>query len=74
MFASVISATCDWIKERQFLKLKDEINNETVTVYRGAYGTVQSIPIKDLVVGDIVDVSGNRFQLTQINPRVWRNI
>ena len=25
-------------------------------------------------VGDIVDVSGNRFQLTQINPRVWRNI
>jgi magnesium-transporting ATPase (P-type) len=56
MFASVISATCDWIKERQFLKLKDEINNETVTVYRGAYGTVQSIPIKDLVVGDIVDV------------------
>ena len=25
-------------------------------------------------VGDVVDVSGNKFQLTQINPRVWRNI
>lgn len=25
-------------------------------------------------VGDVVDVSGNKFQLTQINPRVWRNV
>ena len=27
MFAALISATCDWIKEGQYLKLKDEINN-----------------------------------------------
>jgi len=27
LFAAVISALCDWIKERQFLSLKDEINN-----------------------------------------------
>jgi magnesium-transporting ATPase (P-type) len=27
LFASFISATCDWVKERQFLKLKNEINN-----------------------------------------------
>ena len=26
-FAAMISALCDWIKERQYLKLKDEINN-----------------------------------------------
>jgi len=26
------------------------------------------------VNGDVVDVSGNKFQLTQINPRVWRNV
>ena len=38
------------------MKLKDEINSQTVTVYRGAFGTVQSIPIRELVVGDIVDV------------------
>jgi len=55
-FASLVSATCDYIKERQYLKLKDEINNAHVTVYRGAYGTVQSIPIRQLVVGDIVDI------------------
>ena len=28
-----------------------------VTVYRGAYGTVTSIPIRELVVGDIVDIN-----------------
>ena len=43
LFAAFISATCDWIKEKQYLKLKDEINNQMVTVYRGAYGTCSSI-------------------------------
>ena len=56
LFAALISAFCDWVKERQFLKLRDEINNQEVTVYRGAYGTCVSIPVRDLVVGDIVDV------------------
>jgi magnesium-transporting ATPase (P-type) len=56
LFAALISALCDWIKERQYLKLKDEINNQMVTVYRGAYGTCLSIKIRDLVVGDIVDI------------------
>ena len=61
LFAALVSAICDWIKEQQFLGLKDEINSATVTVYRGAFGTVQSIPIRDLVVGDIVDVhAGDR--------------
>lgn len=27
LFSALISAFCDWIKERQYLKLKDEINN-----------------------------------------------
>ncbi len=27
LFAAMIAAFCDWIKERQYLKLKDEINN-----------------------------------------------
>ena len=56
LFAALISATCDYIKEVQYLKLKDEINNQTVTVYRGAFGTCCSIKIRDLVVGDIVDI------------------
>ena len=51
-----MSAICDYIKELQFLKLKDEINNQTVVVYRGAHGTCHSIPIRELVVGDLVDI------------------
>lgn len=32
-----------------------------VTVYRGQYGATKSIPIKELVVGDIIDLqSGDR--------------
>ena len=56
LFAALISALCDWIKERQYLKLKDEINNQKVQVYRGAYGTVTSISVRELVVGDIIDL------------------
>ena len=56
LFAALCSAACDWVKERQYLKLKDEINNQEVTVWRGAYGTCQSIPVRDLVVGDVVDI------------------
>jgi P-type E1-E2 ATPase len=36
--------------------LKDEINNQTVTVFRGAYGTANSILVKDLVVGDVIQL------------------
>ena len=55
-FASFVAALCDWIKERQFLKIKDEINNAQVIVYRGQFGTVNSISVRDLVVGDIIDI------------------
>ena len=56
LFAAASTAACDWVKERQYLKLKDEINNQTVAVYRGAFGTCQSIPVRELVVGDVVDI------------------
>ena len=61
-FASLVSAFCDWIKERQYLKIKDEINNAEVIVYRGQYGTGTSISVRDLVVGDVIDVQqGDRI-------------
>jgi len=56
LFAAVISSGCDYIKESQHLKLKDEINNQTVPVYRGTNGTCVSVPVKELVVGDVVDI------------------
>lgn len=56
LLSALISAFCDWIKERQYLKLKDEINSQKITVYRGAHGTVQQIPVREVVVGDVVDL------------------
>lgn len=56
MFASLLAALCDYIKEKQHLKIKDQVNDQMVTVFRGAFGTATSIPIRDLVVGDIVRV------------------
>jgi Ca2+-transporting ATPase len=44
------------------LKIMDEINNQKVIVYRGARGNSTSIAIRDLVVGDIVDLNqGDRI-------------
>ena len=54
LLCAMISAFCDWKKEQQYLKLKDEINNDTQVVYRGAHGTTQKIPVRELVVGDII--------------------
>ena len=36
--------------------IMDEINNQKVIVTRGARGNSTSIAIRDLVVGDIVDI------------------
>ena len=44
------------------MKIKDEINNAEVVVFRGQYGSTISVPIRDLVVGDIIDIQqGDRI-------------
>lgn len=42
------------MREKQLLKLQDEIRNEEVNVVRGQYGLSTSIKAFDVVVGDIV--------------------
>lgn len=54
VFAGLIQTLCDWGKEKQFLRLRQEIMNEKVSVLRGSYGTSQTIFVKDLVVGDVI--------------------
>jgi magnesium-transporting ATPase (P-type) len=56
LFAALISASCDYVKESQILQLADEINNQDVTVYRGSFGNSMSIKIRELVVGDVLDI------------------
>lgn len=60
-FATCIAAICDWIKEKQFLRIRDEVNNATVMVYRGHSGNPASFMVRDLVVGDVIDIqAGDR--------------
>ena len=54
VFAGMIQTLCDWGKEKQFLRLQQEIMNEKIQVLRGQYGTSQTIYVKDLVVGDVI--------------------
>lgn len=54
--AAFITAFCAHTKDKQFLKIKDEINKEMVVVYRGQYGTTTSVPVRELVVGDVIHV------------------
>ena len=39
LFAALVQTLCDWGKEKQFLRLQNEIQNEKVIVLRGQYGT-----------------------------------
>jgi Ca2+-transporting ATPase len=56
VLATLIAAWAEHKQERQFLKIKDEVNNTSVTVFRGQYGTESEILVSDLVVGDVISV------------------
>ena len=56
VLATLIAAWAEHKQERQFLKIKDEVNNTSVTVFRGQYGTESEIFVRDLVVGDVISV------------------
>lgn len=56
ILATLIAAWAEHKQESQFLKIKDEVNNTTVTVFRGQYGTESEIYVSELVVGDIISV------------------
>jgi len=56
-FAGLIQTFCDWGKEKQFLMLQDEINNDMCNVLRGHMGTSQTILNRNIVVGDIINLS-----------------
>lgn len=51
---ALFASTCNYMKEKQYLKLHDEIKNEEVNVIRGQYGLSQPCKVINLVVGDII--------------------
>lgn len=38
LLITLLSTMCNWLKEKQYLKLHEEILNEEVAVIRGQYG------------------------------------
>lgn len=61
-FIALFSSSCDYLKEKQFLKLHDEVRNQEVSVVRGQYGLSQPAFVSEVVVGDIILIeSGMRI-------------
>ena len=54
VFAGLVQAFCDWLKEKQFLRLHSLIIKDQTKVIRNKDGLVQDILVSDLVVGDII--------------------
>lgn len=60
-FAAFIQAVCEYSKDKLWLNLQGEVNNQEITVYRGT-GEARTTKVREIVVGDIIDVTaGNRI-------------
>ena len=46
VFATSIAASADYIQNKSFLGIREEINNAKVTVFRGPYGSQVQISVK----------------------------
>lgn len=59
---ALFTSAADYMKNKQFIKLHDEIKNEETSVIRGQYGLSQPCKVFDIVVGDIILVeAGSRI-------------
>jgi len=54
LFIVVVTTLADYVKDRQFVKLKGLILDEVVPCIRGRYGQSMSVNIWSLVVGDVI--------------------
>ena len=53
-FIALFASSFDYLKEKQYIKLYDEIRNEEANAVRGQYGLSQPCKVFNLVVGDII--------------------
>ncbi len=53
-FIALFASSCEYAKNKQILKLYDELRNQEISVIRGQYGLSMQVYIDELVVGDIV--------------------
>jgi len=50
----LITSLVDWMKDKQFVALQSLGKDESIPVYRGKKGSVQTVDIWNLVVGDVI--------------------
>jgi magnesium-transporting ATPase (P-type) len=55
-FANLIIGFAEWVKKKQEKKVVDEVNKEMIRVFRGNNGIVKQISVRDIVVGDVIDI------------------
>jgi magnesium-transporting ATPase (P-type) len=53
-FIALFGSSCEYAKNKQIIKLYDEIRNQEISVIRGQYGLSMQVKIDELVVGDII--------------------
>ena len=53
-FIALFASSCEYAKNKQILKLYEEIRNQEISVIRGQYGLSMQVKIDELVVGDII--------------------
>jgi magnesium-transporting ATPase (P-type) len=51
---TVFATTCNYLKEKQFLKIFDQLKSEEINAIRGQYGLSQAVKVFDVVVGDVI--------------------
>ena len=49
-----ITSINNWVKEKQFQKLVAKAAIDYVAVYRGGNGQTKTIPVSELMVGDVI--------------------
>jgi magnesium-transporting ATPase (P-type) len=80
VLATSVGAMADHHQNKSFLGIRDEINNAKVIVFRGPYGQQLEISVKDIVVGDVIQITqgdvipADCMLLEEMNIRVDESI
>jgi len=54
LIAGLVQSLCDYVREKQIVRLCTEIQREKSNVLRGQYGVATTVLAEDLVIGDVL--------------------
>ena len=50
----ILTAAADYVKDKNYIQLSNNVKNEKVAVIRGKLGATDTISVWDVVVGDVI--------------------